>query len=168
MNRISVNVSVLELRDDGFTGDIDQIIDDSGIPNEKVAIEITESRSDSDFLMMKGKIEELKDRGIKFYLDDFGTGYSNMERIMELPFDIIKFDRSLVLASDADKKSEKMVGSLANMFSELNYSVLYEGVENDGDEKRCINMSASYLQGYKYSRPIPITELDQFFSKVDG
>lgn len=168
VNRISVNVSVLELRDDGFTGDIDQIIDDSGIPNEKVAIEITESRSDSDFLMMKGKIEELKDRGIKFYLDDFGTGYSNMERIMELPFDIIKFDRSLVLASDADKKSEKMVGSLANMFSELNYSVLYEGVENDGDEKRCINMSASYLQGYKYSRPIPITELDQFFSKVDG
>mgnify|MGYP002624271875 CR=1 FL=1 len=168
VNRISVNVSVLELRDDGFTGDIDQIIDDSGIPNEKVAIEITESRSDSDFLMMKGKIEELKDRGIKFYLDDFGTGYSNMERIMELPFDIIKFDRSLVLASDADQKSEKMVGSLANMFSELNYSVLYEGVENDGDEKRCINMSASYLQGYKYSRPIPITELDQFFSKVDG
>lgn len=168
VNRISVNVSVLELRDDGFTGDIDRIIDDSGIPNEKVAIEITESRSDSDFLMMKGKIEELKDRGIKFYLDDFGTGYSNMERIMELPFDIIKFDRSLVLASDADKKSEKMVGSLANMFSELNYSVLYEGVENDGDEKRCINMSASYLQGYKYSRPIPITELDQFFSKVDG
>ena len=168
VNRISVNVSVLELRDDGFTGDIDQIIDDSGIPNEKVAIEITESRSDSDFLMMKGKIEELKERGIKFYLDDFGTGYSNMERIMELPFDIIKFDRSLVLASDTDRKSEMMVGSLANMFSELNYSVLYEGVENDGDEKRCINMSASYLQGYKYSRPIPITDLDRFFSKIDA
>lgn len=168
VNRISVNVSVLELRDESFTNDIDQIIDSSGIPNEKVAIEITESRTDSDFMMMKTKIEELKDRGIKFYLDDFGTGYSNMERIMELPFDIIKFDRSLVLASDSDRKSEKMVGSLANMFSELNYSVLYEGVENDGDEKRCINMSASYLQGYKYSRPIPITELDQFFSKTDA
>ncbi len=54
---------------------------------------------------MKHKIEELKEKGIKFYLDDFGTGYSNMERIMELPFDIIKFDRSLVLASGSDLRS---------------------------------------------------------------
>lgn len=166
VNRISVNVSVLELRDEEFIHDIDRIIDDSKIPNEKVAIEITESQNDSDFLLMKNKIEELKDRGIKLYLDDFGTGYSNMERIMELPFDIIKFDRSLVIASDTDERSEKMVGSLASMFTELNFSVLYEGVENDLDEKRCINMSASYLQGYKYSRPIPINELNRFFSKA--
>ncbi len=166
VNRISVNVSVMELRDEEFTSDIDKIIEESSIPNEKIAVEITESRNDSDFLLMKNKIEELKDRGIKLYLDDFGTGYSNMERIMELPFDIIKFDRSLVLASDSDERSEKMVKSLAGMFSELNYSVLYEGIENDGDEKRCINMSASYLQGYKYSRPIPIIELNKFFTKL--
>ncbi|MBQ9608015.1 MAG: EAL domain-containing protein [Lachnospiraceae bacterium] len=168
VNRISVNVSVLELRDEEFIKDVDKIIGDSDIPNGKVAIEITESQNDSDFMLMKNKIEELKDRGIKLYLDDFGTGYSNMERIMELPFDIIKFDRSLVLASDSDERSEKMVGSLASMFTELNFSVLYEGVENDVDERRCINMSASYLQGYKYSRPIPIYELNKFFSKVAG
>ena len=167
VNRISVNVSVMELRDEKFTSDIDDIIEASAIPNDKIAVEITESRNDSDFLMMKDRIEELRRRGIKLYLDDFGTGYSNMERIMELPFDIIKFDRSLVIASDADERSEKMVKSLAGMFSELNYSVLYEGVENDGDEIRCINMSASYLQGYKYSKPIPIADLNRFFAKSD-
>ena len=86
---------------------------------------------------------------------------------MELPFDIIKFDRSLVMASDTDSKSEMMVGGLANMFADMNYSVLYEGVENEGDEERCINMAASYLQGYKYSRPIPIMDLKNFFSKVE-
>ena len=166
VKRISINVSVLELRDAGFTKDIEKIIGSSRIPDSKIAIEITESRSDSDFIAMKTMIEELKDKGIKFYLDDFGTGYSNMERIMELPFDIIKFDRSLVIACDTDEKSEKMVGSLANMFSELNYKILYEGVENELDEKRCINMSASYLQGYKYSKPIPIIELNRFFSKT--
>ena len=53
------------------------------------------------------------------------------------------------------------------MFDELDYSVLYEGVENEKDEKRCINMSASYLQGYKYSRPIPIEELKRFFTRLD-
>jgi EAL domain-containing protein (putative c-di-GMP-specific phosphodiesterase class I) len=117
-------------------------------------------------MVMKNMINELKDKGIKFYLDDFGTGYSNMERIMELPFDIIKFDRSLVIASDSDIRAKKMVGSLASMFSNLDYSVLYEGVENDIDEARCKSMSAAYLQGYKYSRPIPIIELKSFFSKI--
>ena len=167
VNRISVNVAVSELKEESFTQDIHKIICESGIPEEKVAIEITESQTESDFIIMKHKIEELKEKGIKFYLDDFGTGYSNMERIMELPFDIIKFDRSLVLASGSDLRSEKMVESMASMFSGLDYSVLYEGVENEEDEKKCIDMSASYLQGYKYSKPIPIMELKRFFSKVE-
>ena len=107
----------------------------------------------------------LRERGIRIYLDDFGTGYSNVERILELPFDIIKFDKSLVVASEGDERSEKMVGSLASMFSSLDFSVLYEGVETEGDEKRCTDMCASYLQGYKYSRPIPISELRNYFTK---
>ena len=105
-----------------------------------------------------GQIDELKDRGIKFYLDDFGTGYSNMERILELPFDIIKFDKSLVTATNANERSAVVVRSLASMFAGLDYSVLYEGVETDGDEQRCVDMSATYLQGYKYSHPIPVYE----------
>ena len=165
--RISVNVSVLEMRDEKFTSDIEQIIEASGIPEEKVAIELTESQSESDFELMKDIIDSLKGKGVKFYLDDFGTGFSNMERIMGLPFDIIKFDRSLVIASDSDERAEKMVSSLANMFAELDYSVLYEGVENESDEERCIRMSASYLQGYKYSKPIPMIELSRFFSKKE-
>ena len=84
---------------------------------------------------------------------------------MELPFDIIKFDRSLVLASNNDTKSEKMVDGLANMFADMNYSVLYEGVEDDNDEKRCITMSASYLQGFKYSRPEPIVRMTDYLSR---
>lgn len=166
VNRISVNVSMLEMREEEFTGDISRIIAESGIPEGSIAIEITESQSENDFMLLKDKIGVLKNKGIKFYLDDFGTGYSNMERILELPFDIIKFDRSLVLASDASKRSEKMVGSLASMFANLEYSVLYEGIETQGDEERCVNMSASYLQGYKYSRPVPIAELRNFFSKA--
>lgn len=167
VKRISVNVSVLEMRDESFITDIEKIIEESEIPKDKIAIEITESQNDDDFMIMKDKVDRLKDMGIKIYLDDFGTGYSNMERIMELPFDIIKFDRSLVLASSTDNRSEKMVGSLAEMFSDLNYSVLYEGVETEDDEKRCTELSASYLQGYKYSKPVPIMDLKNFFSKLE-
>ena len=166
ITRISVNVSALELRDRGFCGDIDLIIDDSGLDHSKIAIELTESRNDSDFLLMKQRIEELKAKGITFYLDDFGTGYSNMERILELPFDIIKFDRSMVIAGAQNERSEQILGSLAGLFSKLNYAVLYEGVEDEKDEKMCCSLSASYLQGYKYSKPVPISELQAFLTRA--
>lgn len=164
--RVSVNVSAIELKEARFCQDIVGIIRQSGIPGEKIAIELTESHTDSDFAHTKQMIQELRQHGIKFYLDDFGTGYSNMERIMELPFDIIKFDRSMVLASEASARSRTIVLSLAHMFDGLNYSVLYEGVEKESEERMCMDMSASYLQGYKYSRPVPIERLEAYFSKA--
>lgn len=163
--RVSVNVSALELKDDHFCQDITNIISGCGVPEDMIAIELTESRSDDDFMLMKTKITELRQQGIKIYLDDFGTGYSNMERIMALPFDIIKFDRSLVQASGSSERSEKLVEGLAGMFSELQYSVLYEGVESESDEKLCSEMYASYLQGFRYSGPIPPEKLAEYFEK---
>ena len=165
VKRISVNFSVSEVRDENFCKDINGIIEASGIPYEKIAVEITESQNENDFLVMKEKINELREHGIKFYLDDFGTGYSNFERIMELPFDIIKFDRSLVIACGTDYKSQKMVYHLARMFSDMDYAVLYEGVETAEDEEKCKQMCANYLQGYKYSKPIPIDHLTEYFEK---
>ncbi len=165
IKRISVNFSMIDVREPDFCQSVNKIVCESGIPFEKIAIELTESQSEKDFMIVKEKINELKGSGIKFYLDDFGTGYSNFDRIIELPFDIIKFDRSLVLASGSDAKSETMVSYLAHMFSDMNYSVLYEGIENEQDEDMCINMCARYLQGYKYSKPIPIAKLTDFFEK---
>lgn len=164
LNRVSVNFSIQEIRNDNFCSDVTEIINSNGVPYEKVAIEITESRNERDFDMVKEKIEELKAYGIKFYLDDFGTGYSNFERIMELPFDIIKFDRSLVIESGKTRKAEFMVDSFAGMFRKLDYRVLFEGIENDEDEARCIAMSAQYLQGFKYSRPVEIRKLEEFLT----
>ena len=166
VKRISVNFSVYDVRQEDFCQVVGDIIQSNDIPFEKIAIEITESQNEQDFEVIKSKINELKGSGIKFYLDDFGTGYSNFERIMELPFDIVKFDRSLVIASGNDERFKTMVSNLARMFREVHYSVLYEGIENDNDEKRCIEMSAKYLQGYKYSKPIPIEKLREYFEKT--
>ncbi len=165
IRRVSVNFAVQEVRDDYFSKDVIDIIKRNRIPCEKIAIELTESTNATDFEIMKARIEELRKHGIKFYLDDFGSGYSNFDRIMELPFDIIKFDRSLVIESAKDKNSEFMVNTFADMFRKLNYRVLYEGIEDDIDEERCVCMQAQYLQGYKYSKPIPIEQLRDFLSK---
>ncbi len=165
-SRISVNVAAQELKDGNFCSDIIRILDNSRLSGDRIALELTESENESNFRILQSVMAELKKQGIEFYLDDFGTGYSSMERIMQLPFDIIKFDRSLVIASRSNAKSAAMVRSMAQLFRELNYSVLYEGVEDEADEDRCGDMSASYLQGYKYSRPVPILELKHFFTKV--
>jgi len=166
VRRISVNFSMLDLRDPAFSQNIEDTIQKIGIPSEKIAIELTESQNERDFMLVKERISELRESGIKFYLDDFGTGYSNFDRIMQLPFDIIKFDRSLVIASGTDAEKRTMVSYLAQMFSEMHYSVLYEGVETESDQERCAAMYAEYLQGYKFSAPIPITKLRDFFQKA--
>ena len=165
LKRISVNFSIMDVREEHFCFHVKQILQDTGVPSDKVAIEITESQNEKDFMLIKEKLNELKQSGITFYLDDFGTGYSNFDRIMELPFDIIKFDRSLVIASAEDDKTRIMVNHLAQLFKDLEYSVLYEGIENEDDEKRCIEMHANYLQGYKYSKPIPIEQLTEYFER---
>ncbi|MBR1832926.1 MAG: EAL domain-containing protein [Ruminiclostridium sp.] len=168
LNRISVNFSTLDIRQDTFCFEVQDIIERSGIPYGKIAVEITESRSELEFNRMKNKVTELQGLGIKFYLDDFGTGYSNFERIMEIPFDIIKFDRSMLVESVKNDSSKFMVSTFASMFNDLNYSVLFEGVEDERDERHCVDMHARYLQGYKYSKPIPIEDLRNFLSKEAG
>ncbi|MCR5399269.1 MAG: EAL domain-containing protein [Lachnospiraceae bacterium] len=166
VKRISVNFSVFDVRENDFCHMVETIITNAGISFSNIAIEITESQNESDFEVVKEKINALKGSGIKFYLDDFGTGYSNFERIMELPFDIIKFDRSLVIASSSDDKLKAMVSHIAKMFNDMDYAVLYEGIEDEADEARCMDMSAKYLQGYKYSKPIPIEKLTDYFAKT--
>jgi len=162
IKRVSVNFSTLDMRYESFCQEVQQIIARNQIPYEKIAIEITESRSEQDFHLMKARIMELQKLGIKFYLDDFGTGYSNFERIMEIPFDIIKFDRSLLIEASKSDSSYYMVSTFAKMFNKLEYSILFEGIETESDEHCCVNMCAKYLQGYKYSKPIPVEELHTF------
>ena len=165
VERISINFSIQELRLDSFCDDIVQIIEQNGVPFHKIAVELTESRNEKDFHLVKSMMERLQSLGIKFYLDDFGTGYSNMARIIELPIDIIKFDRSLTILASKNDESRFMVGNFSEIFKKADYQILFEGVEDERDEIQCIYMKAMYLQGYKYSKPIPMEQLVDFLNK---
>lgn len=121
IDRVSVNFSILELRDKNFCSDIIQIINDNDIEFGKIAIELTESRNEQDFEMVKNIMTQLQELGIKFYLDDFGTGYSNFERITSLPIDIIKFDRSLTILAEKSEESRFLVESFSDIFKKSNY-----------------------------------------------
>ena len=166
-DKISINISTMEFNDSHFCEEVLEIIRNTQVDSNKLAIEITESNDDAQYTQIKKTITELNKVGIRFYLDDFGTGYSNFQRIFELPLDLIKFDRSVTILSGENEKLYYTIKNLANIFINAGYKILYEGVETTEDESRCKNMSASYLQGYIYSKPIKIDKLQNYFTRKD-
>lgn len=164
IERISVNFSVSEFENADFSKDVLEIIEANKIPCSKIGIEITESKNVKNSSMIEHQIEILRARGITFYLDDFGIGYSNFDRIMSMGFDVIKFDRSLLLHMDSHMENQAIVNSFASAFHQLQYYIVFEGVENDDNEILCKRCGADFLQGYKYSKPIPIEQLHEYLS----
>lgn len=167
VERISVNYSISEFNKNSFRKEFLGIIEKNNIPVEKIAIELTESQDSYDFEKVHENMNRLSNYNIKFYLDDYGTGYSNFERLIKLPFDIVKFDKSLLVSMKRSDSSKYMVTNMSKMFKDIGYSILFEGVEDSDDEKVCLNLGFDYLQGYKYSKPVAIEELWRFLLKKE-
>ena len=163
-DRLSVNFSAKEFMLDAFCDDIFNIISQNETPFEKIAIEVTETTDILNSTTMITKMNILKRYGILFYLDDFGTGYSNIKRLMELPFDVIKFDTSILKLVNQNQNYNIAIQSFVHTFLELNYEILFEGVETTTDVEYCKKNNVRYLQGYHYSKPIPINNIVQFFA----
>ena len=166
VERISVNYSINEFNKKGFKKEFFDIIDKNNIPVEKIAIELTESQDSYDFEKVYENMHILSNYNIKFYLDDYGTGYSNFERLIKLPFDIVKFDKSLLASMKNSEHSKYMVTNMSRMFKDIGYNILFEGVEDSYDENICSDLGFDYLQGYKYSKPVAIEEIEQFLGKA--
>ena len=164
ISRVSVNLSVEELGEKNFMEEFKAIVQATGIDFHTIAVEFTETQNDTEYELVQECVNEFKKLGVCTYLDDFGTGYSNFDRILSLKLDVVKFDRSLLLMADQDANSRFLVNYFSAAFARLGYKVLYEGVETEEQEALCISSHADYLQGYKFSKPIPIEELPRFLT----
>lgn len=159
---LSVNVSPKQFQEPDFVQYIIASITHLGIDAHKLKLEITESVFANDIENIVLKMEQLKLYGIKFSLDDFGTGYSSLAYIKKLPLDELKIDKSFikdVLTNSNDAAIAKMIISLAH---ELQIAVIAEGVETIQQRQFLINNSCYNFQGYLYSHPLPINELNAF------
>lgn len=163
LDTLSMNFTIQEFTGRTFIHDIMGIAKKHNVPCDKIAIEITESVSTTVSPEEVRKIIwKLKARGIKVYLDDFGVDYSNINRVLNLPVDVIKFDKSITWALREDTGLKSIISNMATSFSQSGYKVLFEGVETLEDEQRCLIMNAAYLQGFKFSQPIEIESLPEF------
>lgn len=99
--------------------------------------------------------------GVGFSLDDFGSGYSNLTRVLSLPFNLIKIDKSLVDAMDDEDTHVILEQSIA-MVKEIGKQVLVEGVETQEQADKLSAMGVDYIQGFLYAKPMPEEEFLAF------
>lgn len=163
--RISVNVSALDMKINGFCEELAKIVKTHGVDPSKIGIELTESQTDKDRQLLNSRIKILHEAGMTLYLDDVGTGYSNLDRIVQYDVDVVKFDRFFLLEAEKSMKIVKMMSHLSQAFKDLEYKLLFEGVETDSHEALCLSCGADYIQGFKYSKPVPAEELKKFFNE---
>ena len=103
--------------------------------------------------------ESLQAAGIGLCLDDFGSGYANLNTVMQLPFSVIKLDRSLLFHICTDKKAALFYQSIVAAFCRLGYRIVAEGVETQEEMELLRSWNVDMIQGYYVSRPLPPDDL---------
>ena len=151
--KLSVNVSPIQFREPGFVEVVEKIVSASGLPFDRLELEITESAYFDDIERAEIEIRQLRDLGIHLALDDFGTGYASLSYVRRLPLDKIKIDKSFV--DDIGKAdAAAIINSVVALSRALGLKVTAEGVETEQQQKFLQEAGCDYLQGYLFSKPV--------------
>lgn len=166
LHTISVNMTGQQVLDPTFVQRIETLLETCRLDGSRLRIEITERTVTEDFKEVKRVMEYLAGRGIRFYLDDFGTGYSNLSSMLSLPFEVVKFDQSLIRIMDDTSQGQKTIGLLAEIMHENSYVVVAEGIETQLQAEAAFEKDLDRIQGFFYAQPLPEAELPEFLAKA--
>ncbi len=157
--RMSVNLSPSEIRRGGVVERVSRILNETGLPPDRLELEITESGlmetggSAEQFLHM------LHSLGVTLTIDDFGTGYSSLAYLKRFPVHQLKIDRSFVQDLPGNDNDGQLVATMIAMARGLKLAVVAEGVEMPDQEAYLASRGCDLVQGYLYSRPLPAPAL---------
>ena len=159
---ISVNMSRAHLREQDFLTPYEQIRARYGVPASLIEFELTETLVFGDPETFKGVIDLLHARGYRCSLDDFGSGYSSLNVLKDVDIDTMKLDRAFFSAGDdAGQREWDVVESVVDLAKKLDLGTVAEGVEEPGQAARLRAIDCDMLQGYVFSRPVPVAEFEQ-------
>jgi EAL domain-containing protein (putative c-di-GMP-specific phosphodiesterase class I)/ActR/RegA family two-component response regulator len=158
--RVSVNVSVAQLRDPHFVDTVVAALTESCLPASRLCLEVTESLVLDDSEQLASHFERLSAHGIRLSLDDFGTGFSTFESLSQFPWSELKVD-SVLTAQFERRCGREILRSIVAMASKLDLDVVAEGVESTGQFEALQALGFGMMQGFLLRRPIPIDELRQ-------
>lgn len=161
---IEINLSVIQCMQEELASKVLDLLEKYGVKKDFINLEITETAAfDSPKVLLKN-MEKLFEAGISFSLDDFGTGYSNINSLMSLPIDIIKFDKTLIDMASNHERGKGVIDSSVAMAKKMGLEIVAEGIEEQHQIGMLKNMGIDYLQGYFFSRPLPGKDFIDFIS----
>jgi len=154
---VSVNVSVIQLMDDGFIRLLDNCLRSSGLAPERLHLEVTESTFVENKVKIRQQLELIQARNIDVSIDDFGTGYSSLAQLQSLPVNYVKIDKFFV--DNIEGKGEAIIRATLFIARELNCQTIAEGVETKEQAMALSAMGVDYLQGYYFAKPMKNEDL---------
>lgn len=161
---VAVNISGTQFQDASLINQIRSVLNETGIEPAKLNIEITENVAISDMESALHMIEELERMGINTAIDDFGTGYSSMAYIKRFKSHTLKIDKSFIDDLPGDQGDQAIIQAIITMSHALGMKVVAEGVETNAQVEYLKAVGCDYIQGYYYSKPLPLKEL---ISRID-
>jgi len=153
---VSINIAPQQFLQPTFSAHVQRVLLDTGVPPECVRLEVTEGVAIIDPDQTRQVLEKVRSGGVKTNLDDFGTGYSSLSYLQNLPFDTLKIDRSFIASMD-DPKSRKIIRAILDLASNLNLSVVAEGIETVEQGASLREKGCEYGQGFHLGRPLDET-----------
>lgn len=165
--RVSVNMSRRHMGDPNLLRHIIEIIDHHQVPHEYIEIELTETTTDVDFQDLKVIVTGLRESGIHTSVDDFGEGYSSLNLIRQLPWDMIKMDKSFLPYEVKKEATETvMLHHLLSMIQDMGIACIVEGVENV-EQVKLLKENKCYLaQGFYFDKPLPVEEFEERLQRL--
>ncbi len=155
---LSVNISAKDISSPDFHNKLSRIIEETGFPAECLEIEITEYSLYDSLETTVANIRSIREMGAKLALDDFGTGYTSLAQLLNLPFDLLKIDKSLVDNIETSEVSRDFVNLVIYMGHIMNSEVISEGVETESQLKLLKDQNCDFIQGYVWSRPLALRD----------
>lgn len=163
--RVAINLSGRQFRDRELTKNIARILSDMQVDAKYITLEITESMLIDDIEKVVETLKCLSDMGIHISIDDFGTGYSSLSYLKRFPINTLKIDRSFVRDIVTDKNDHTIVAAIIAMAHSLEIQVIAEGIETLEQLRLLEAQGCNYYQGYYFSRPVPVPEIEPFLRK---
>ncbi len=163
---LAVNVSPSQIRHRGFGVRVLSILSQTGLAGSRLELELTEAALFNIDEQGQTTLGRLRSHGIKIALDDFGTGFSSLSHLIQFNIDRIKIDRSFVRLLGTKAEGAAIVSAILGLSGTLGKATTAEGVETDGQRDFLVANGCTDLQGYLFSRPVPLTDFVKNFTPV--
>jgi len=164
---LAVNLAPRQLQDAGVVDRVRAQLEHTGMPPERLTLEITESALNLDPATAQERLEGLKGLGVRLAMDDFGTGYSSLSHLQRFPIDVLKIDRSFV-STITEPVGASLIEAVLNLCAALGIESVAEGVETEEQRLALIELGCTRAQGWLFSRPMPELEVEGFLVETVG